>query len=154
LFFPRFKITVEVIFLNAVEYRLRLHFYVWHCFKTSSLQVRFQFGKQMKSQWAKSSKYAGWGTITKLLLVINSVVFCDVWAGALSWWRNNVAHVHIFCYDLPTNYITNPNGVWELMVSSATVFVDEFSNFFNTSCPGDWSPSTFTFNWHSTGLET
>jgi hypothetical protein len=36
----------EVIFLNAVEYRLRFASDVRHCFKTSSLQFYFQFGKQ------------------------------------------------------------------------------------------------------------
>jgi hypothetical protein len=41
-FFPRFKITAEVILLNAVEYPLD----VKHCFKTSSLQFHFQFWKQ------------------------------------------------------------------------------------------------------------
>jgi hypothetical protein len=44
--FPRFKSTVEVIFLNAVEYRLRLPLDVRHCFKTSPLQFHIQFGKQ------------------------------------------------------------------------------------------------------------
>jgi hypothetical protein len=43
-FFPCFKNTVEVMFLNAVEYFLRLLLDVRHCFKTSSLQFRFQFG--------------------------------------------------------------------------------------------------------------
>jgi hypothetical protein len=45
-FLPRFKSTMEVIFLNAVEYRLRFSLDVRHCFKTSSLQLHFQFGKQ------------------------------------------------------------------------------------------------------------
>jgi hypothetical protein len=39
---------VEVIFLNAVEYRLQLPLDVRHCFKTSSVQFYFQFGKQSK----------------------------------------------------------------------------------------------------------
>jgi hypothetical protein len=45
-FSPRFKITVEVISLTAVEYRLRLPLDVRHCFETSSLQFNFQFGEQ------------------------------------------------------------------------------------------------------------
>jgi hypothetical protein len=44
--FPRLKSTVEVIFLNSVEYRLRFPLDVGHSFKTSSLQFYFQFGKQ------------------------------------------------------------------------------------------------------------
>jgi hypothetical protein len=57
-----------------------------------------------------------------------------VWAGALSWWRSNAAHVQVFCSDLLANSITNPNGVCGLMDCSATVFVDEYSNFFNIFC--------------------
>jgi hypothetical protein len=37
---------VEVIFLNSLEYRLRIPLHVRHHFKTSSLQFHFQFGKQ------------------------------------------------------------------------------------------------------------
>jgi hypothetical protein len=37
---------MEVIFLNAVEYCLGLHLDVKCCFKMSSLQFHFQFGKQ------------------------------------------------------------------------------------------------------------
>jgi hypothetical protein len=47
-FFPRFKITVEVSFLNAVEYPLRFSLDVRHCFITSSIQFRFQFGGKKK----------------------------------------------------------------------------------------------------------
>jgi hypothetical protein len=32
----------------------------------------------------------GWGPITMLLLVTNSVVLRDMWAGALSWWRSQL----------------------------------------------------------------
>jgi hypothetical protein len=45
-FFLHFKITMKVIFLNAVEYRLQFPLDVRHCFKTSSLQFHFQCGKQ------------------------------------------------------------------------------------------------------------
>jgi hypothetical protein len=45
-FFPRFKSTVEVIFLNAVEHRLRFPLDVRHCFETSSRQFHFQFRKE------------------------------------------------------------------------------------------------------------
>jgi hypothetical protein len=45
-FFPRFRRTVEVTFLNAVEYHFRLPLDVKHCFKMSSLQFHFQLGKQ------------------------------------------------------------------------------------------------------------
>jgi hypothetical protein len=55
-FFPRFKSTVEVIVLNAVEYRPLFPLDVRHRFKTSSLQFHFQFGKQAKSQGAKSGE--------------------------------------------------------------------------------------------------
>jgi hypothetical protein len=44
LFFPCFKSTMDVIFLNAVKYRLRFPLDVRHCFKASSLQFHFQFG--------------------------------------------------------------------------------------------------------------
>jgi hypothetical protein len=45
-FFQHFKSPVEVILLNAVEYRLKFNSDVRHCFKTSSLQFHFQFWKQ------------------------------------------------------------------------------------------------------------
>jgi hypothetical protein len=45
-FFPPFKSTVEVIFLNAVEYRLRFPLDIRNCFKTSPFQFYFLFGKQ------------------------------------------------------------------------------------------------------------
>jgi hypothetical protein len=45
-FFPRFKSTVEVIVLNAVEYRLRFPLDVRHCFKTSPLQFHFNLGNK------------------------------------------------------------------------------------------------------------
>jgi hypothetical protein len=41
----------------------------------------FNLGNKAKSQEAKSSESGGWGTITILLLVTNSVVFRDVWVG-------------------------------------------------------------------------
>jgi hypothetical protein len=41
-------------------------------------------GNKEKSQEAKSGEWGGWGTITMLLLVTNSVVLRDVWVGALS----------------------------------------------------------------------
>jgi hypothetical protein len=46
--FKHFKSTVEVIFLNAAEYRFQFPLYVRHCFKMLSLQFHFQFGKQSK----------------------------------------------------------------------------------------------------------
>jgi hypothetical protein len=45
-FFPRLKSTVEVIFLNAVENSFRFSLDIRHCFKMSSLQFHFLFGKQ------------------------------------------------------------------------------------------------------------
>jgi hypothetical protein len=57
-----------------------------------------------------------------LLSVTNSVVFRDVLAG-------DEVHVHIFCYDLLANSITDHNSVCELMDCSAMVFVEEFSIF-------------------------
>jgi hypothetical protein len=45
-FFPCFKSTMEVIFLNAVEYCLQFPLDVRYCFKKSSLQFHFQFGKE------------------------------------------------------------------------------------------------------------
>jgi hypothetical protein len=45
-FFPCYKNTVEVIFLNVVEYCLRFPLDVSHCFKTSPLQFHLQFGTQ------------------------------------------------------------------------------------------------------------
>jgi predicted tellurium resistance membrane protein TerC len=37
----RFRTAMEVIFLNAVQYRLRFPLRGRHCFKTSSLQFHF-----------------------------------------------------------------------------------------------------------------
>jgi hypothetical protein len=55
-FFPCFESTVEVIFLNAVKYRLRFTFDVRHCFQMSSLQFPFQFGKQSEVTGPKSGE--------------------------------------------------------------------------------------------------
>jgi hypothetical protein len=55
-FFSLFKSTVEVIFLNAVEYRLRFPLDVRHCFKTSSLRFHFQFANKAKSQGAEFAR--------------------------------------------------------------------------------------------------
>jgi hypothetical protein len=55
-FFSRSKSTVEVIFLSAVEYRLRYTLDARHCFKTSSLQFHFQFGKRSEITGAKSGE--------------------------------------------------------------------------------------------------
>jgi hypothetical protein len=49
----------------------------------------FNVGNKEKSQEAKSYKYGGWGMIT-MLLVTNSVVFRDMWEGALSRRRNQL----------------------------------------------------------------
>jgi hypothetical protein len=46
IFFSRFTRAVEVIFLTAVEYRLRFPLDDGHCFRMSSLPFHFQFGKQ------------------------------------------------------------------------------------------------------------
>jgi hypothetical protein len=45
-FFPHFKSTVEISFLNAVEYRGWVPLDVRPCCGTSSLQFHFQFCKQ------------------------------------------------------------------------------------------------------------
>jgi hypothetical protein len=42
--------------------------------------------------------------------------------------RGNEAHIHIFCYYLLANCITDPSSVCKLMDCSATVFVDELLN--------------------------
>jgi hypothetical protein len=55
-FLPCFKSIVEVILLNAVEYRLRFPLDVRHCFEMLSLQFHFKFGKKAKSQRAMSGE--------------------------------------------------------------------------------------------------
>jgi hypothetical protein len=47
-FFPRFKSTMEAIFLTAAKYCLWFSLDVRHCFQMSSLQFHFQFGKWSK----------------------------------------------------------------------------------------------------------
>jgi hypothetical protein len=96
-FLPRFRSTVEVISLNAVECRVRFSLDVRHCFKTSSLQFHFQFGEKKQNHRGLSSASREDGEPSKLLLVTNSVVFRDVCEGAFSWW-SNAAHVQIFCW--------------------------------------------------------
>jgi hypothetical protein len=44
----------------------------------------FNLENKLKSLRAKPSELGGWGPITMLLLVTNSVVLRDMWAGALS----------------------------------------------------------------------
>jgi hypothetical protein len=91
--------------------------------------------------------------ITVLLLVRNSVIFRDVWAGALMWRSSNVAHVHISCQDLMANSITDPNAVCDLMDCLVMVFVDVFSNCLNIFChfAGVWLPWTLS-SWADTWL--
>jgi hypothetical protein len=50
--------------------------------------------------------------------------------------------VTVFYKDPLANSITDPNGVCKLMDCSATVFMNEFSNFVNIFCPfaGAWLP--------------
>jgi hypothetical protein len=55
-FFPRFKSILEVIFLNAVEYRSLFSLDITCCFKTLSLQFHFKFGKQSEITGAISSE--------------------------------------------------------------------------------------------------
>jgi hypothetical protein len=81
---------VEVIFFNAVEYCLQFPLDVRHCFKHRPFSFVSNLGNKAKSQGTKSGKLGGWGMITILLLVTKSVVFRDVWAGALSWWRSQL----------------------------------------------------------------
>jgi hypothetical protein len=50
IIFPPFKSTVDVIFLDAVKYRLRFPLDVRQCFRTSSPQFNFQFRNKAKSQ--------------------------------------------------------------------------------------------------------
>jgi hypothetical protein len=91
---------MEVIFLNAVEYWVSLAIPFWMSNTVSKrhpFSFIFNLGNKAQSQGVKSSEYIGWGMITMLLLVTNSVVLRDVWACALSWWRSNAAHVKIFC---------------------------------------------------------
>jgi hypothetical protein len=62
-----------------------------------------------------------------------------------------------FLSDLQVNSITDPRRVCKLMDCSATVFIEEFSNFLNIFCrfAGAWLPWTFVvFSWHLTSLET
>jgi hypothetical protein len=98
-FFPRFKTTVGVIFLNAVEYHLRFPLDVGHYFKTLSLQ--FNFGKQIQLSspvmfleikvgsllaFCHSSRHK---FARPLLLII-----CQELGNKL---RGSAAHVQIFC---------------------------------------------------------
>jgi hypothetical protein len=48
-------------------------------------------------------------------------------------WRE-AKYVQISCEDILPNSITDSSSVYELMDCSATVFVNEFSNFFSIFC--------------------
>jgi hypothetical protein len=52
--------------------------------KRHPFSLIFNLENKAKSQGAKTGKYGGWGIITMLLLVINSVVFRDVRGGTSS----------------------------------------------------------------------
>jgi hypothetical protein len=81
-FLPSFKSIVEVIFLNVVEYHFRFPLDVTVS-KRHPFHLIFNLGNKVKSQGAKSSEQGGWGTITMLLLVTNSVVLRDMHMGVL-----------------------------------------------------------------------
>lgn len=59
----------------------------------------FSLGNKRKSQGTTSGEKGGWGTITMLLLITNPVVFRDMWAGMLSWWRSQMWLSHIFTQE-------------------------------------------------------
>jgi hypothetical protein len=93
LFFLCFKSTVEVIFLNAVDCHLRFPLDVRH-FQNVVPWVSFSI---WETKWNHSVWWVGRMGNETMLLVTNSVVFRDVWAGVLLWSRSNVACVQIFC---------------------------------------------------------
>jgi hypothetical protein len=96
----------------------------------------FNWRNKAKSQGAKAGEQGEWETIIMLLLVTNSVVFRDVWAGELPRWRSNSAHVQIFWYDLLVNSTADPNGICKLMDCLATDFLDKFMNISFCWCLG------------------
>jgi hypothetical protein len=53
---------VEVIFLDAVEYRLRFPLDIRHCFKTSSLQSKVEVEKALGKNNACSQRGVTWHT--------------------------------------------------------------------------------------------
>jgi hypothetical protein len=55
-FFPRFKNAVEVMFLNDVEYRLRVPFVARHVSKRRPFSFIFNLENKAKSQRAKSGE--------------------------------------------------------------------------------------------------
>jgi hypothetical protein len=64
IIFSMLKSTMEVICINAVEYRLPFPVDVRHCFI-------FNLRNRAKAQELKSAEYGRWETITVLLLATN-----------------------------------------------------------------------------------
>ena len=78
-------------------------------FKTSSVffftsltsAKRFPFiwpsirGNRQKSHGARSGEWGGWGITVMLFFAKNCCALRAVWAGALSWWRNQSPLLHI-----------------------------------------------------------
>jgi hypothetical protein len=114
-FSPRFKSTMEIILPTAVEYYLWFPLVVRHCFKMSSLQFNFQFGKQSK--------------ITRGLLAFShssrhTFTCCCFWSIVKGRGTNFAA---MFKYSVKISFgnsVTDINGTCELMDCSAMTFID------------------------------
>jgi hypothetical protein len=64
---------VKVIFLNAIEYHLQSFWMSDTVSKCRPFSFIFNLGNKAKSQGSKSGEQGGWGVITTLLLVTNSM---------------------------------------------------------------------------------
>jgi hypothetical protein len=94
-FFPSFKSTVQVIFLNAVEYRLRFPLDVRQ-FQNVVPPVSLSICETKRNHRWLSPASREDGNDNHVVVSHKFCGFRGRVGGALSWW-SNAAHVHMFC---------------------------------------------------------
>jgi hypothetical protein len=110
---------VEVIFLNAVEYRLRFPLDVRHCFKMTSLQFQFQFGKQSEITVAPKFRSFLSHTSSQASQNVTEKVRVDHSVRRNKFTVNNPLHVeknnkHALCWTLDLSRLFCSWGLWAL----------------------------------------
>jgi hypothetical protein len=146
---------MEVIFLNVVKYRLQFSLDVKTLFHNIAPSVSLQI-------WQTKQNHKGLSPVRREdgddnhVAVSHKLWFSRTYRRACChdeeamWW--------MFKFSVKISWQT-PWLIWTVSASSwivRWVFVQEFSNFFNTFCHfvGTWSPwALIIFNWHSADLK-
>jgi hypothetical protein len=140
LFFPCFRSTMEVILLNAVEYHLWFPLDVRHCFKMSSLQFHFQFGKQIQLLLPIMILEIKVGSLLAFSRSSwHMFTCCCFWSFVKSWGTNFAAMWRMFNFLLRSpsklhNWSQRSLQAYELFSSGLRGWVLEFFQHFLLFC--------------------